>query len=199
MKKATFLFVILLCSAAYISHAQTSSTKGFEIWSGSYKFDFFNEDHSATQKGLVNISNKEFDVWTSSRKFYQFAEEAVVNNTSYQLTSNNGSEKPDSLLIQGEFINENLLQESASLMNISKINIYPNPVVDRLTISLNYSSFTDIELKLFNSIGNIVYNTEFKDKKQVLKVLDVESYSRGIYFLEISADGKKTIKKIIIK
>lgn len=170
----------------------------FDSWSNSIKFDHFNEDH------VKVFGSSNFEAWTNSRGFIHFFDESMsfpVNIPEYKSTII-VIEKPDTFKNDEVNYSEKNVQSSFEDNNSfvsSKINIYPNPATEKININLNLSSYSDVEITMFNSIGNIVYSTLIKDKKQILKTIDVENINRGIYFLEIKTEGNKTIKKIIIK
>ncbi|MBI5219665.1 MAG: T9SS type A sorting domain-containing protein [Bacteroidia bacterium] len=205
--KKFFLLSVICCSFLSAAFSQALNSHEFDMWSLSWKFDQFTDNNNtARYNNILALQLKEFDTWTNSRKFIHFYEENLVANPA-PIVSASGENKPDTLSnLQHQEANqnsasrdENFPDDGLSIPGSSKINIYPNPADERINISLNYPAFTDVQITLFNSIGNIVYSSEVKDKKQVFKVIEVENMNRGIYFLEIKAEGEKTIKKIIIK
>jgi hypothetical protein len=177
-------------SAAF---SQLNQGSPFESWSSSLKFDQFNDDH------VKVFGSSTFEGWSSSHGFIHFFDEVifapVTDNSSVVV------EKPDSTKnyeYSSSAIDAQLSADDNGFIS-SKINIYPNPATDKINISLNLNTNSDIEITLFNSIGNNVFTTLLKDKKQVIKTIDVENMNKGIYFLEIKSESNKTIKKIIIK
>ena len=75
-----------------------------------------------------------------------------------------------------------------------KLEIYPNPVHNKLIIRLK-DDFFKTSLIIKNSIGQ-----EISAKKILIgneSILDLSGYQKGIYFLEIEIGGRIVTKKII--
>ena len=71
----------------------------------------------------------------------------------------------------------------------SGLHIYPNPVNDQLIIiAPGY-----IRLRLTNSPGEEIETRIFENKADI----DLSKLPPGIYFLELEADGRKMVRKII--
>lgn len=174
------------------ANAQSLNNKEFEIWSGSIKFNMFTETPFQHESTI-----KEFEIWNSSKKFYQFSENTISTNAEEQELKEE-SQKNEESSVENQNDNENS-QNSIPINNIEKIKIFPNPADDHINVSLSFPDFTDAEIILYNSIGKPIFKTFVTEKKQFIKIIEVSSYDRGIYFLEIIADGKKTIKRIVIK
>jgi hypothetical protein len=197
MKKYAILFIVILVSINTV-FSQLNQGRSFESWSNSLKFDQFNEDH------IIVFGSSDFETWTNSKGFIHFFDEALSSpiNIPEMESPVILSEKPDTFKNSEVYYSAKEAQfssEDNSIFVSSKINIYPNPATDKINVNISLNSYSDIEITLFNSIGNIVYNTLVKDKKQIFKTIDVENINKGIYFLEIKTDRNKTIKKIIIK
>ena len=76
-----------------------------------------------------------------------------------------------------------------------QVDIYPNPVIDVLTISSdNYQVLT---IDIYTIDGKNV--TSYKKKNQEINTIDLVHLDSGIYFLNILTDGGRTTKKIIKK
>ena len=78
-----------------------------------------------------------------------------------------------------------------SLKNENTFSVYPNPVKNTLTIKL-LNKLNPTAVKLYNSNGVLVKNI-----KQQGVQFDLGDLTAGIYFIELIADKKRTIKKII--
>jgi len=82
--------------------------------------------------------------------------------------------------------------------DIIKVNVYPNPTGDKVNVNFNSNSSQNINLKLVNSFGQILDSENLKQfKGEYFKVISLEKYSKGLYFLQISTDKGVVNKKII--
>ena len=187
MKRYYLICLAIFLAIGSIAFAQGLKSNDFEIWSGSVKFNIFSESSLQKENPV-----KEFETWNYSRKFYQF-EDAVIIPASDE-------NREDAEINDANYSPEKQKEEvPAEETNQVKINIYPNPAYDHINVYVNYPEVSDVEIILFNSIGNPIYSAKLPEKKQVSTIIEVSSYNRGIYFLEIKAGGKKTIKRIVIK
>ncbi|MBN2682703.1 MAG: T9SS type A sorting domain-containing protein [Bacteroidales bacterium] len=87
--------------------------------------------------------------------------------------------------------------EENSLLN--NMNIYPNPAKDVAEISFDLASSQEVNVKVFDLTGNLVYQN-FEGKlpagKRTAKI-DFSSYSSGIYSVQLMAGGNVITKKIV--
>lgn len=94
----------------------------------------------------------------------------------------------DDLLVDGTVLNADNFQ-------ISQISVYPNPSKNVFYIKLNNNTPFDIRVTDIN--GKVVYT-----KKQMNATtpfpLQMETYSSGIYFLQIRANNQLTSRKLVL-
>lgn len=74
----------------------------------------------------------------------------------------------------------------------NKIELYPNPTSDQVFIRINNFSPSGY-LRLSNSVGQIIINNPNFEGRQV----DLNNLPKGMYFIELTVDGKKYYQKII--
>ncbi|MEI6866817.1 S8 family serine peptidase [Flavicella sp.] len=75
----------------------------------------------------------------------------------------------------------------------SEIKIYPNPMVNTLTIESNQADFS---IKIFNLLGKLVYN---KNSSFSQIIIDTSFLKNGMYILKICSEKMETTFKIIKK
>jgi hypothetical protein len=76
------------------------------------------------------------------------------------------------------------------------IQVFPNPVTDKVTVSLNDDNFSFKRIKLFNSRGKEIYIREISSQKGEIS-FDMLNQLPGAYYLYVSDGIKpKTIKII---
>jgi len=81
------------------------------------------------------------------------------------------------------------------------LTIYPNPAKEKTIISFNLIENSSISMKLYNSIGAVVYtiaeNSQWSKGKHVVEV-NTSSLSSGIYFIELQDNKSKAVRKLLI-
>ena len=83
---------------------------------------------------------------------------------------------------------------------ILDIIIYPNPSKDVFNVEFTSVVKQDLEFRIINSIGEVVYRDNIKNHiGQYSNSISLEGYSRSIYFLEIHTDDGILNKKIILQ
>jgi hypothetical protein len=86
-----------------------------------------------------------------------------------------------------------------SLMNVSQN--FPNPFNDRTNISVELEQGAELELFVYNMIGQQVH---FESKGKVNAgsynfMVSAQELKPGVYFYRIAADGKSVTKKMIVQ
>jgi hypothetical protein len=76
----------------------------------------------------------------------------------------------------------------------SLIGFYPNPVSDKLNISLN-SINQDLDYEIFNTIGQIVSKGNLTSNR--VHTIDMMQYQSGIYFIKLSTASFSMTRKVI--
>ncbi len=77
---------------------------------------------------------------------------------------------------------------------IFNINVYPNPSIEKITISAN-ENIDEVELQLIDITGiQLINKNEFNLKTETL---DISALASGVYFLKVSSDKQSSIVKII--
>ena len=94
------------------------------------------------------------------------------------------------------FVNEAALINN-NLLDKTFIDVYPNPTKGKITLSSDIDFTKSNEITIYNYLG---YFIDFKENpiKFYDNELDLTNYPKGIYFMQIVAENKKYIAKIII-
>ncbi|MEI6821173.1 MAG: T9SS type A sorting domain-containing protein [Bacteroidota bacterium] len=85
------------------------------------------------------------------------------------------------------------------LNSYSTISIFPNPSKGIFNLNINTKSMSQENyFTIYNIIGNTLVkkriNTIFNNYNEAI---DLDSYPKGIYFIEVSINGEKTTRKLI--
>lgn len=103
----------------------------------------------------------------------------------------------------GSILTQGFHQTDVSVVSIDDFNsfvnvdVFPNPVLDRLSIDLSKSGINSYELKLFDLNGKIIHFENLSNEK--FKTIDMTKYSHGTYTLLIETDTQLNKSFKIIK
>ena len=75
---------------------------------------------------------------------------------------------------------------------ISNLKVWPNPTTNFVEFDLIDNS-TNWELKIFDSVGKLILNTNRKNENRV----SFENYPNGIYFIQLSSGTQTHVGKVI--
>ncbi|MBI3501394.1 MAG: SBBP repeat-containing protein [Bacteroidetes bacterium] len=79
------------------------------------------------------------------------------------------------------------------------INVFPNPTSQNILVEIELKEKEDINLSLYNLLGENIYSSSFKNSSGTFKKqISFAYFSSGVYILKIQL-GNKTISKKIIK
>jgi hypothetical protein len=83
---------------------------------------------------------------------------------------------------------------------INNLDVYPNPSRDIFNVSFTSEDVQDLKVRVLNVVGEVVY-TENLDKfvGEYTKAIDLATYTKGIYFLEITTTNGVVNKKLILQ
>lgn len=118
---------------------------------------------------------------------------------SYNLEDENGN----IIIAGGDFSSaESILFKAQNPLSIDDFNLesligfYPNPVKDKLNISLNNVNEA-IDYQIYNTVGQIVSKGSLASNS--VHVIDMSQYQGGIYFVKISTVSNSVTRKVIKK
>jgi hypothetical protein len=88
--------------------------------------------------------------------------------------------------------------KSENLKSQENIQVFPNPTTDVLNIDL--SSFIDqeVNIRLYNNLGQLVINQNIDRLNDNIKQLDVSTLSSGSYHLQLKIDDQIFSEKVLI-
>lgn len=95
----------------------------------------------------------------------------------------------------GTLTDENLSVEDFNL-KISKLKIYPNPVVSNDKLNVSFDNVVSAKLKLFNVTGKLVLEETINNSTS--KTVNLNNLTNGIYLLQITNGAASITKKVVI-
>ncbi|MCX6294554.1 MAG: T9SS type A sorting domain-containing protein [Bacteroidetes bacterium] len=81
--------------------------------------------------------------------------------------------------------------------NLNVGNVFPNPATDKLTVEFNNQKMEQVQVKVFNCLGEQMYFNTKKSESNL--IIDLSGFSDGIYMLQIDRGEKKYQQKFIKK
>lgn len=83
--------------------------------------------------------------------------------------------------------------------DLDRIEIFPNPTSDQITLSINFSKDAIFNLELVDLTGRTVLSETFKNIGP--HIIDTTQLPRGLYVLRLSEDGQtlKSIKLTVVR
>ncbi len=78
--------------------------------------------------------------------------------------------------------------------NQLSVNLYPNPVMDELTIDLNQDFPDGCKLSLYNTFGQVMKTANIENKTYIMDVRDIQE---GIYFIKIEDNNHFIVTRLL--
>jgi hypothetical protein len=83
---------------------------------------------------------------------------------------------------------------------IANLDVYPNPSRDIFNVSFTSEDVQDLEVRVINVVGEVVYTENLQQfVGEYTKAIDLVTYTKGIYFLEITTNNGVVNKKLILQ
>ena len=90
------------------------------------------------------------------------------------------------------------IDESAASENLS-VNCYPNPSNNQVTVKTKIDAKGDIEIALFDLMGNSVSNSRESVVPGTHTVqIETTSLPQSVYYLKVALDGKSFVAKVVV-
>jgi hypothetical protein len=83
---------------------------------------------------------------------------------------------------------------------IANLDVYPNPSRDIFNVSFTSEDVQDLKVRVINVVGEVVYTENLQQfVGEYTKAIDLVTYTKGIYFLEITTNNGVVNKKLILQ
>jgi hypothetical protein len=83
---------------------------------------------------------------------------------------------------------------------INNLDVYPNPSRDIFNVSFTSEDVQDLEVRVINVVGEVIYTESLQQfVGEYTKQVDLATYTKGIYFLEITTNNGVVNKKLILQ
>jgi hypothetical protein len=83
---------------------------------------------------------------------------------------------------------------------LDNISVYPNPTTGRFTLGFNTTTPQQVNVLVKNVTGQQVYSKAYNHNGgSFSEQIDLSNYAKGIYMVELTANGVKTIQKLVLQ
>jgi photosystem II stability/assembly factor-like uncharacterized protein len=166
---------------------QNRSDNLSKINSGIHKISIYNEYVFAcsVRDGIWYSKIGEFN-WQQYGSEINFKTYSLSSNQKYFYAST------DEGIWRRPFFQDVSIDETKNEM-LSDIQVYPNPTNEYFTINLG-EKYRDINITVHNNLGQEVQKHHFNNTEAI--PLNIQG-SSGVYFIEVNADGNKSVLKVI--
>jgi|GEM_PF-1978557 len=96
----------------------------------------------------------------------------------------------------GVLTDENLSVEEFNL-KISKLKVYPNPVLRDDMLNIAFDNVISAKVKMFNITGKLVFEEDISNSSS--KKININNYANGIYLLQVTNGTVSVAKKVVIQ
>ena len=179
------------------SYSNTINTSGIDISDVSANFHVYSMNWSPNQITFLvdgvgyytyNPSDKNDSTWP----FYE--DQFILLNLAMEgISGTTDSDFTQATMIVDyvKVYQEVVLGTNNSLDLDASLKLYPNPATDKIHIS---SKMPISGLALYDVYGKLIFTKENNTKS-----IDVSRLNSGVYFLEVSSNTQKVVKKVMVK
>jgi hypothetical protein len=83
---------------------------------------------------------------------------------------------------------------------INNLDVYPNPSREIFNVTFTSEDVQDLEVRVLNIVGEVIYTENLEQfVGAYTKAIDLATYTKGIYFLEITTNNGVVNKKLILQ
>ena len=83
---------------------------------------------------------------------------------------------------------------------INNLDVYPNPSRDIFNVTFTSEDVQDLDVRVLNVVGEVVYTENLEQfVGEYTKAIDLATYTKGVYFLEITTNNGVVNKKLILQ
>lgn len=122
---------------------------------------------------------------------------ATCNHALLKIENVNGYENNlyiDEFSVAQMFIS-GINEQSAEM----QLKLSPNPSNGQINLDLRMAQRSDLTLRVLDGLGRVQYSNTIPSAGSAVYHLDLSSLAGGVYFIEATTDGAKTVKKFVIQ
>jgi len=78
------------------------------------------------------------------------------------------------------------------------IQVYPNPTNSNITLAMDMPAEGDYSVSISNVLGETIYSNEIHVQGKYSEQINMQGYSKGMYFVSVTGTDSKTVKKVVV-
>ncbi len=181
-------------TAPYAFTSAYSDKGRYDSWNGVWTID-------KLDAGAIGTASFHLFVLDNSRDVSQTAQVTACNEKDLDSSPNNmvGAAKEDDEVGYISKARNNMadLPNDIARTIYSDFDVSPNPVRDRINITINPKKDTDWSIRVLNNIGQMVYTQSGLYSKNI--EVDAQNFENGLYIIEYQSEGERKIEKVMIQ
>jgi len=165
-------------------------------YSTTLYFDYLDTEAGTDVVKVYNLANQQLLATVSGN---QVPDPIVSPSGQFFITFNTNSN------VRGQgwkisYASSNVGINEAEMATLSNLNIYPNPASKQLNLAFVAQNTSSVSISLSNVAGMKVYNQTISNHSEnYTQTIDVSSFPKGMYFINIRSENGNVIRKIVIE
>jgi len=165
-------------------------------YSTTLYFDYLDTEAGTDVVKVYNLANQQLLATVSGN---QVPDPIVSPSGQFFITFNTNSN------VRGQgwkisYASSNVGINEAEKATLSNLNIYPNPASKQLNLAFVAQNTSSVSISLSNVAGMKVYDQTISNHSEnYTQTIDVSSFPKGMYFINIRSENGNVIRKIVIE
>ncbi len=124
-------------------------------------------------------------------KITQIIQNLVTGTYTVTVTDAKGCTKIANIVVQDFTSNTN------GINTLTAFDVFPNPTNGEFAIKLDFIATTDMTIKVFNMVGQPIYEVNATDKMLFLPI-NLTNQGAGVYFIMVQTEEGSAVKRILM-
>lgn len=174
--------VMLPGSLTFTNCLQVKMVNNMRIVLGSFPISF-----------TVDVLSQGYTYYSGTQKF------PILDITYEKQTVTSGSTPTITNSFSARINNAVLTGINDASIELTNLNVYPNPATDAVTIYLSNDKTENVSVVITNNLGQVVKSVELGNSNEIKHSMNTSDLASGIYHVKTSIGDRSTTKKLIIQ
>ena len=190
----------------YLQNIYFWATSPLSVTLSDFKATKVGSAASLTWKSLSEVSNKGYDVQRSTNGTSWASLKFVAgkgSNSTYSVVDNYTPTGVTYYRLGITDASGKVTYSSTVSVDFTKVNVkisfYPNPVKDRMTVTIPTIQSSSASLSLVNLSGKTVKTVQLTQGSNSIISFDILGLSKGIYILSLKDGGNTQTTKVVVQ